>query len=273
MSDTAGTDGSIGFRWLGVAGVELTLAGEVLAIDPYFTRTPLRRLWPGRVRPNARLSAEKLPRCDAVLVSHPHFDHLMDVPDVVRNTGATALGSDHTCRLLAAVGIPPVRIRRITAGDRFTLGRFEVEVLAAQHMRLRGRVPYAGPLPAKLRASLRPGDYRLDCCLSFLIQAQGRRLFFCAGEPVAVAPRADVLFVGPYRAGDALARLLADVQPQTVVPVHWDDLFRPLGRPVRPLRLPSLRRLDLDALRRRIADAAPGAAVLVPEMFRAYDIV
>ncbi len=272
-------DDPIGFRWLGVAGIELSVAGQVLAIDPYFTRFPLWRLWPGRVRPNAALVAEHLPHCDVVLVSHPHFDHLMDVPNVVRHTGALALGSEHTCRLLAAEGIPPVRIRRISAGDRLSLGQFDVEVLPAEHITLAGRPMIAGPLPARLRAPLRPWDYRMDCCFSFLIRAAGRRLLFWACDRPGPAPAADVLFAGVFRTVDGYRGLIDQVRPQTVVPLHWDDFFRPLSRPVRPTllplqrRLPPLRRLSLDELQQTIAQAAPGVAVLVPRMFEEYEIV
>jgi len=263
----------IGFRWLGVAGVELSAGGEVLAIDPYFTRFPLHRLWLGRVRPNARLVAEMLPRCDVVLVSHPHFDHLLDVPEVVRNTGALAVGSDHTCRLLLAAGIPPVRVRRVSAGDRLTLGRFDVEVLPAQHITLAGRPMLVGPLPADLRPPLRALDYRMDCCFSFLIRTGGRRLLFWACERPGPAPEADVLFAGVFHSAEGYRSLLEQVRPQSVVPVHWDDFFRPLTKPVRPTRLPSVRRLSVQSLRRQIAAAAPGVEVVVPEMFREYEIV
>ncbi|HOG46277.1 MAG TPA: MBL fold metallo-hydrolase [Anaerolineae bacterium] len=270
---------SIGLRWLGVAGVELTVGDEVLAIDPYFTRFPLWRLWPGRVRPNAALTEAHLPHCDAVLVSHPHFDHLMDVPDVLRHTGALALGSDHTCRLLLASGIPPVRVRRITAGERLTLGRFDVEVLPAQHITLAGRPMVAGPLPEELRLPLRALDYRMDCCFSFLIRANGRRLLYWACERPGPAPEADLLFAGAFRGPEGYRPLLEQVRPQTVMPVHWDDFFRPLSQPLRPTllplqrRLPLLRRLDLDEMRRAIEQAAPGVTVLVPKMFREYEVV
>ena len=75
------------------------------------------------------------------------------------------------------------------------------------------------------------------------------------------------------------AHLLSNVRPQTLVPVHWDDFFRPLTKPVRTgllppqRRLPPLRRLDLGELRQVVARAAPDVAVFVPEMFRQYDIV
>ena len=55
------------FRWLGTAGIELTVKDQVLVIDPYFTRCSFWKVWVGRVRPDKALIAEKIRRCDFVL--------------------------------------------------------------------------------------------------------------------------------------------------------------------------------------------------------------
>ena len=111
------------FRWLGVAGIELRAQDGVLVIDPFLTRFgPWRAL--GRVRSNRSLVAGTVRECDFVLVSHAHWDHLMDVPEVVRATGAQAFGSANTCRLLSVCGVPATHIRQIGAGDRLVLGAF-----------------------------------------------------------------------------------------------------------------------------------------------------
>jgi L-ascorbate metabolism protein UlaG (beta-lactamase superfamily) len=64
---------------------------------------------------------------------------------------------------------------------------------------------------------------------------------------------------------------LAAVRPRWVVPVHWDNFFRPLSRPLRPLFMPNLRRADLSRFRRRLEQLAPEVRVIVPELFRQYD--
>jgi len=127
-----------------------------------------------------------------------------------------------------------------------------------------------GALPSDLRLPLRLTDYRMDACFSFLIEAGGWRLLH--GEtPVP----ADVWFSAPVR-GLAMRPLLDAVRPRLVVPVHWDDMFRPLTRPIRPtLALPRrifpprpIRRLDLAAYTRRIEQLSPGTPVRLPVIFR-----
>jgi len=222
------------FRWLGVSGVELSADDQILAIDPYFTRIPLWRMAFGRVRPDRELIANQIPRSDFVLVTHAHVDHLMDVPDVVQNTGAIALGSPNTCRLLEASGVPAQQIREIAAGDRLTLGKFRVDVLPADHPTVAGWRLFNGPLPPNLRPPLRARDYSMDRCFGFLVEIDGLRLLHCPGQAVP----AEVLTVKPVWTRSRYESLLRGARPRVVIPVHWDDFTRPLSEPVRPMLAP-----------------------------------
>lgn len=265
---------SVWCRWLGVAGIELQVEDRVLAIDPFFTRPPLRRLFAGHVSPDRALIARHLARCDYVLVTHPHWDHFLDVPEVVRATGATAFGSPNACRLLSALGVPERQAHRIGVGDRLTLGPFRVEVLPGEH----GRTPVDwlinGPLAPTPRPPLRLRDYKMDRCFSFLIEAGGLRLRHLAGP----ARPADVLTLVPA-AGWVLSLALFDaVRPRVVIPLHWDNLFRPLSQGLRPglpalvRALPPFRQMDPRRLKRLIERRAPATRVLLPTLFTSYDL-
>jgi L-ascorbate metabolism protein UlaG (beta-lactamase superfamily) len=265
------------FRWLGVAGVELDIGDQVLAIDPFVTRPRLRCLCGGRVVPNADVIADRLPRCDHVLVTHAHWDHIMDVPELACQTGSTVLGSTNTCRLMAVCGVPEAQIRRVQAGDSLGLGRFQIDVLPGEHMWLPGFG--SGLVAPALHPPLRLRDYRMDECFSFLIAARGWRVLVWHSIRAEKAPRADILFVGPTDLSASGEALLAAVQPQLIVPVHWDDPFRPLARPVRPFfelrrwALPPVRRIDLNRFAERVRAVVPEAHTFVPEVFRTYALV
>jgi len=269
-------DTPIWFRWLGVGGIELRVNDQVLVIDPYFTRVPLWQAWFGRVRPNRQLAAEKVQHCDYVLVTHPHVDHLLDVPDVVHNTGAVALGSPNTCQLLAVLGVPEERIREVEVGDKLALGNFQVEVLPAEHITFLGRPVCSGPLSPNLQPPLRALDYRMDCCFSFLLHVGGCHVLDWRSEQAEPVVPADVLFIKPQT--PAYQSLLRVMQPKVVIPMHWDDFFHPLSKPTRPVIGPSgrviplLKRVDMTHFRRMVEQIAPQTKVLIPQMFRAYDL-
>jgi L-ascorbate metabolism protein UlaG (beta-lactamase superfamily) len=265
-------------RWLGVAGIELRANEQILVIDPFVSRPPLRRMWWGRVRSDTALVASTVPHGDFVLVTHAHWDHVMDVPAVIDQTRATAFGSPNACQLLAILGVPQERLRKIKVGDQLTLGTFQVETFSAEHGLVLGRPFASGPLAPHLRPPLRMRDYRMDACFSFLIEVGGHRFLDWSSERVHSAPRADVLFVKPQQQRAYYEVLLGVVQPRVVIPIHWDDLMRPLSEPLRPmlkpprLAFPPLARVDLTAFSQLIKRIAPQTQVVLPEIFRLYDL-
>jgi L-ascorbate metabolism protein UlaG (beta-lactamase superfamily) len=267
---------AVRFGWLGVAGIEVSVNEQILAIDPFLSRPPFRRLWFGRVRPNSALVVTTIPRCDFVLVTHAHHDHLRDVPDVIQQTGATAFGSPNACHLLTILGVPEGRCHEINVGDRFPLGHFQVEVLPAEHRSVPGFS--SGPLPPGLRPPLRIRDYRMDTCFSFLIEVGGLRFLDWGSIRSGPAPSADVLWVTPSADAAYYEALLTMVQPLLVLPIHWDDLFRPLSKPVRPYwkpphrAFPPLEREDLTRFRQLIKQIAPQAHIFIPEIFQLYEL-
>ena len=270
------------YRWLGVAGLEFTYRDYTLLIDPFFTRPGKAAVignW--RVRTAVELVARHAPRADAVLVTHPHYDHLMDVPDVLRQTGAQAYGSPNTCALLALHGIPSGQIHPIQVGDRFALGPFSIHVFPNAHTSIPFSRWFNGPLSSKLangamRLPLRLNDYRMDACYGFRISLTPGRVLQ-VGKHLA---QADVLFLSPYGTPKALAAMVGAVQPGWVVPIHWDDFMRPLSLPLQPMLstpaqglrpfLPLVRRLDLNAFARTVQQILPEATVQVPEIFQPY---
>ncbi len=264
------------FRWLGAAGIDLQVNGQILAIDPFFTRPPLRSLWFGKAQPDQAMIEKWIRKYDYILISHPHYDHLMDVPVVLEKTGALALGSENACRIMRLLGAADKQVRRIETGDRITLGQFQVEAIASRHIRLPGFGP--GPLKEGLHPPLRLRDYRMDSSFSFLILAGARRLLVWTSALTEPAPQADVLFLSLTGTRAYLKDLLSKVQPGVVVPTHWDDFFRPLSRPIRPsfepprLAIPPVRRKDMDAFRSTIGEIAPGAKTIIPEIFHSYPL-
>lgn len=268
------------FRWLGVAGIELR-ASEVLTIDPFFTRPPLWALDMGRWSPREDLVRSVLPRCDRVLVTHAHFDHLMDVPAVAAQTGATVYGSENTCRLLALCGVPDEQIVRVMPGDILALGPWSVRVLQGEHPSVPGFGP--GRLREGLHPPLRLRDYVMDACYSYAIETEQARVLCWAGGPSVMAPAPmDLLFARTDLNAAGLAQLLQVTRPRLVVPIHWDNLFRPLTKdpshPARPFwepprrAWPPLRRAAPQAFCRAVESLWPDATALVPEPLREYNL-
>ncbi|MBN1440274.1 MAG: MBL fold metallo-hydrolase [Anaerolineales bacterium] len=266
------------FRWLGTAGIEFESGGERILVDPYLSRLPMRYLVFGRPSPNREAIARHLLPSRAVLVSHSHFDHLFDVPEICREFGAAAFGSPNSAAILRTHGIPPDRIHPIAAGDSFRAGPFDVRVFAGRHGRMLGLLPYRGKLPARLAPPLRLAEYRMDTMLSFRIHAPGAAALVWNGPPAADVPQAEALFYCPLWGARMCAEVAAAARARVIIPVHWDDFFLPLENPLRPLisppgwNSPWIRRMDPRRFAGRMKKILPDVPVLVPARMQSAEI-
>ncbi len=269
----------INLRWQGTASLEFSAGNQILALDPFFTRPSLGETLLRPLRTDIELVAAMLPRCDYVLISHPHYDHLMDVPDVIGNTNTHVYASPNSCALMSLLGAPGGNLSTMMPGDHLELGDFDVDVFLAKHRSLFGQRLAMGLLPEDLSLPLRATDYRMDMCYSFSLRVGEISFFIASGLGDDLAPPAEVLLVAPYGEESDFKSLLEGVRPKLVIPIHWDDFFRPLSKPLKRMRDPSnwkwppLRRVDLHAFERIVKTYAPQARLLVPEMFEEYDIL
>ena len=266
--------GSLSFRWLGVGGVEIKAGDQTLVIDPFFTRPPLHKLLTGRrVASNHLLASQKVAVCDYIVVTHSHWDHLMDVAEVVRNTGAVACGSANTVKILASVGIPSGHIRCFAVGSQEQLGNFYIQVLPGRHVRTPLDRLINGAVRDGLSAPLRLVDYKMDCCFSLLVCSGKTRILF--GNYPA---RADILFINPNDLASFYPPFIKEVQPRLVIPIHWDNFFLPLSRPLRPILnfptwlFPFINRNSLGGFKRVIETNCASTQVLIPRIFDRYNM-
>jgi L-ascorbate metabolism protein UlaG (beta-lactamase superfamily) len=266
------TDG-LSFRWLGTAGIELQSHGGRLLIDPYLSRFPLHCALVGRHPSRRDVVLRHVQSAQTVLVSHAHFDHLLDVPTVCGELEATAYGSPNTCAILRAHGISSKRVQDIAAGDSFLIGRFDIRVFPGRHGRMAGVLPYAGPLPKRLKPPLRLSDYRMDSIFSFFIRTPEASILVWNHPETKDIPKADILFFCPLWGAGSCAEAAKAARASMIVPVHWDNFFSPLDRPLRPMlvppgwRSPWFRRTDPESFAADVKRLLPDVSVRIPDPF------
>ncbi len=89
--------------WLGQATVRITTpGGKVIVIDPWLRTNPKT---PANFKP-----LEALGKVDLVLVTHGHFDHVADAPDLARMHKVPLYGPAGLNQTLSTLGVLPVEL-------------------------------------------------------------------------------------------------------------------------------------------------------------------
>ena len=223
-------DKKINFRWLGVQSIELRVDDKILLIDPFLSRPPFHRIFFGRVKSDQTLLSTYIQKADYILISHPHWDHLMDVPEIVRNTKASVYGSKNACAILEISDVPGHSIHLINPIETITLSPFLITVHEVQHTQIPFSKVFNGSLTPGLKFPLRLRDYKMDICYSFQIQVGGINL------QVGIEPHlpTDILFISLQEEA-SIYSLLKSNQPHLVIPVHCTNILIPRLFEIYPL--------------------------------------
>ncbi|MFJ6436173.1 MBL fold metallo-hydrolase [Streptomyces sp. NPDC091416] len=242
--------GALRSVFLGVSTILLDDGDSAVLTDGFFSRPGLLRMRFGRLRPDsARIDAglrlAGTDRLDAVFVVHSHYDHALDAPEVAARTGARLIGSPSTRNIALGQGFSDGRFQPVVTGAPFTIGRFTLTALPARHSP--GDLA-PGRIDRPLRLPVRATDYRTgDCYTLHVRHGAGELLVHASAHSLPGALdgyRADTVYLGIGALGrqdeafreEYWARLVTATGARRVVAVHWDDFFRSLDRPLRPLR-------------------------------------
>jgi len=247
--------------WLGTAGFAIEHAGFTVLIDPYVTRASLLDCARGALRSDTRRVAQMLPRADAIVAGHTHFDHALDIPAAALHSGATVYGSPSCVALCRAAGVPAARV--VDVSQRTATGPFEAEVgpfvlrfVPSVHSAFAlGRVPFAGEIADCAELPMGITGYRCGAVFSVELRVAGRRIYHLGSADLvdaAPSPGVDLLLccVAGWTTTPRFApRVMQALRPGAVLLSHWDNFFRPLEDGARMLPGMQMPRL-VDALTR-----------------------
>jgi L-ascorbate metabolism protein UlaG (beta-lactamase superfamily) len=247
----AQADAPLSVTWMGVATLLIDDGSSALMTDGFFSRPGLAQLAAGRVAPSAPrvdgcLARAKVSRLEAVIPVHTHFDHVLDSALVADRTGARLVGGESAANVGRGYGLAEERLIVAVSGEPIRLGAYDVTLIESHHCPP-DRFP--GAIGTPLTPPVKVSAYRCGEAWSTLVQHRpsGRRLLiqgsagFVAG---ALADhRADAVYLSVGQLGLQPRPYLVDYWTETVravgarraIPIHWDDFFRPLSKPLRAL--------------------------------------
>lgn len=239
-------------RFFGVSTLLFDDGQNQILMDGFFSRPSLWKVMSSKVSGNPALLEQviqdyQLNRTQAILVSHSHYDHALDLPELAgKLPHVQIVGSKSTVNIARSnPAVQASQLRHAMSGQTLAWGAFQVTPIASAHTPptpvnddLGEEVAAPLKLPAKFSAFKEGGSF------DYLIEHQGQKILvkastgFIPGQLKDV--QADILFLGiaqlsrqsqEYQSA-YLAQTLATVKPKVVVPIHWDDFFQPLDQPL-----------------------------------------
>jgi L-ascorbate metabolism protein UlaG (beta-lactamase superfamily) len=241
---------SLRARFFGATTIQIDDGETAIMIDGFFSRPGLAQLLFTNIEPNeTRISAGlrngNVTNLAAVLVAHSHYDHVMDAAVVAERTGAMLLGSSST----ANVGyghdkLSSEKIHIPKFGEVRSFGRFTVEFFESPHS---PDFWFCGEITHPLHSPVRFSSYKEGGSYSFVLRHPlGTILIHPSANYRSLQykdVKTDVVFLSIGLLGtqpEAFAReywqqVVRATGAKLVIPIHWDDLLRPLDEPLLPM--------------------------------------
>ena len=212
-------------RYLGINGFEFMVAGYTLLIDPYISRT--RADEPCSHPPTVH---RHIQRADSIFLTHSHWDHLADVPEIVKITDAAVYGSQTTCNSLKSCSVRDDRINQFSSHVSYRCGPFVITPIPSLH-----KLPclYPGVYKDTPERLVMRSDYLEGGTWAFRIEVGSTR-FIILGSANYIASElegesCDYLIVSiAGRTPDFMKALCEIISFQYCIPSHFDYFDTPL---------------------------------------------
>ncbi|NDC52868.1 MAG: metal-dependent hydrolase [Planctomycetia bacterium] len=191
--------------WTGHATWLIDTGHGVLLVDPFFDECP-----------TATMQAKDV-ECDAILITHAHFDHVADAVAIAKRTRATVFCNFEIAQWLGKHGV--AKTQPMNLGGRVPVPGGTARMEIAHHSSSFADGTYGGNPAGWL---LDVGGKRIyvagDTCLFSDMERIGRADHAGRGLDVAILPIGDLFTMGP---DDSLAAIEL-LRPKVVLPSHYD---------------------------------------------------
>ncbi len=207
-------------QWLGQAAFKITtLEGKVIVIDPWLRTNPKT--------PDAYRKLESLGKVDLVLVSHGHFDHVADAPEIARMNDAPIWAPAGLSQALSVLGVYNKANRMNKSGTVTPVGpKVKVTLVKAEHS---SEYVWRNPATDKdeVHVGGEPGGFVIEFENGFKLWHMGDTGVFGDMKLIADLYKPDLVLMpiggGQFVMNPQMAAMVTKefIKPKAVIPMHY----------------------------------------------------
>lgn len=248
-ADGLDPEDAVTVTWLGVTTLLFDDGDTQILVDGFFSHPSLADVAldvpvaSHAAQINYVMDEFEMRRLAAIIPSHSHYDHAMDIGALANRSSASILGSTSSAQVARGAGVPEDQIIVAADAEPYQFGDFTVRLLPSRHAPIgwSGTTPFAGTIDEPLRQPAAISAWREGQSYTLVIEhplgttiVQGSAGFV---DGALAGTTADVVMLGVFGLEGLGAdytqhywrELVTTTGATRVFPIHFDDPTLPFG--------------------------------------------
>lgn len=250
-SAQAATFSKLKVKFFGISTLLFDDGKTQVLIDGFFSRPSLSQVLFSKIQSQPKILKQvinqyQLQRTRAILVTHSHYDHALDLAFLAQALNKTKIvGSKSSLNIARGGHVSEQQLLQVQPFKTMLFDQFRVTAIPSQHTPptainndLGEEITQPLQLPARFSA------FKEGHSFDYLIEHSGQRILVKASTGVIPDQlknlKIDTLFLGIAQLSrqskefqqNYLDQTLRTLKPKVVVPIHWDNFFKPIDQPL-----------------------------------------
>ena len=216
----------VSVKWYGINALEIRHRNGSFMIDPYVSRNREKLYIPEEV--DKYITSKP----DFILMTHAHWDHLPDMPHILKKTGSRLYASKTACNIMRSCGVAEEQLYELSYGETLQFGEVKVTAMESRHMGTETEAEGYKEIPAREALETTSG-WKCGETFAFLIEVDGKTILNCGSANLCKKTmhglKCDYLICGISRYKPGFPELLTEnLSYRYLIPTHHDEFTLPL---------------------------------------------
>jgi len=228
--------------WYQTATLIVEKEDTKILFDPFFTITPQRNIYRSEF-------LETFQSVDAIVITHGHFDHIRDVPEIIKDKDIPVYCTGAPLKMLQKRVGSKANLKCIAPGDSFCIGDIEITAYKGTHasfglpliLKTVFRKQFWAMLPAVMRIGFNAMFIEREAKQILVFEVKdGEKSILILGSMGLFKeekyPQNVDLLALPYQGRSDLAeysmKVIETVHPKKVLLTHFNDYCPPISSKV-----------------------------------------